>query len=68
MTELELIKRDKQALIEQQAESITLFKLLAKQVGITHGQMIDEHIASLAGRRFNPLEWDFQDRNGEQGR
>lgn len=68
MTKTDLLERDKKQLLQQQQESITLFKVLATQVGITHGQMIDEHVANLAGRRFNPLEWDVRDKNGEQDR
>lgn len=66
MTETVLLKRDIKILKEQQAESIALFKVLSKQVGTHFGELIDEHVSSLEGRKHNPLNWDFADKNGEQ--
>jgi hypothetical protein len=66
MTETILLKRDIKILKEQQQESISLFKNLSKQVGTHYGELIDEHLVSLQGRRHNPLNWDLQDRNGDQ--
>lgn len=68
MTKIELLERDKKELQQQQQDSIALFKVLSTQVGITHGEMIDQHLASLGGRKHNPNEWIMNDLNGEQNR
>lgn len=66
MSELELVKRDKSVLLQQQKESIALFKELDKEVGLVAGEKIAMHLASLQGTRFNAADFDLADRNGDQ--
>jgi hypothetical protein len=68
MSELELVKRDKSVLLQQQKESIALLKELDKEVGLVAGEKIAKHIARLTGTRFNEKDFDMSDLNGEQAR
>ena len=68
MDQITLLKRDIALLKQQQAESVALFRTVQKQVGTHYGEEIDEHIASLEGRKHNASAWDLSDKNGEQGR
>jgi hypothetical protein len=68
MDQITLLKRDIATLKMQQTESVELFRALQKQVGTNYGEQIDEHIASLEGRKHNAMAWDLSDKNGEQGR
>lgn len=68
MTKEALQLKEIQELRSKQQDSISLFKILQTQVGLTHGEMIAEHIAGLNGQTHNANNWDFTDKNGEQGR
>mgnify|MGYP006951090203 CR=1 FL=1 len=50
----------------QQTESIALLQQLSTQVGVVFGEMIDEHISMLNGRKHNSMNWDMKETNGEQ--
>lgn len=66
MNNTAILERENKELKAQQAESVSLFKQLQKQVGTHYGEQIDEHLAALEGRRHNAKAWDLADRNGEQ--
>lgn len=65
-SEIQRLKTENARLQKYLDRSNELINRCKNWVGTDLGQDIAQHEAEIKGQRFNALDWDMADRNGEQ--
>lgn len=51
---------------QEREETINLLKRCEKEVGMVLGEDINQHIANMSGRIFNPIDYHYEKPVGDQ--